>query len=144
MSVCSARRTTSTYTANGADLTIVWGAQLEAGAFPTSYIPTTSAAVVRYADVATMTGTRFSQLSVIRRHWLLSGCAANLVSRLLQIICPSGTYPNLQNRRMIVMFCHIGNTNFKYHLQQCIRQQYMSEQMIAQYCQFKFAIRIQG
>jgi hypothetical protein len=48
------------YTGNGTGRVSLWGAQVEAGSFPTSYIPTTTASVVRSADVCSITGSDFS------------------------------------------------------------------------------------
>jgi len=50
----------SSYTGTPGYGLYVWGRQFEAGAFATSYIPTTTTSLTRNADVVQMTGTNFS------------------------------------------------------------------------------------
>ena len=77
-----------TYTGDGFSGIFIWGAQLEAGSFATSYIPTVASTVTRNADAASMTGTNFSS-------WFNNGegtlyaeastSAANTAKRFAQI-----------------------------------------------------------
>ena len=61
----------------------VWGAQVEAGAFATSYIPTTTTSLTRNADVVSMTGTNFSDwYNVGAGTWFIQTNARNAIAVL--------------------------------------------------------------
>lgn len=79
--------TSTVFTGNGTDGAYIWGAQLEAGVFATSYIPTTSAALTRNADVASITGTNFSD-------WWQAGFGGATVQALPSTV--SGVRPLIQ------------------------------------------------
>ena len=74
-----------------------WGGQSETGAFATSYIPTTSAALTRNADVATITGTNFSDwFNASEGTFVVSALAALGVSTTQYVFSISdGTTNNL-------------------------------------------------
>jgi hypothetical protein len=74
--------TTISYTGDGYSGIYIWGAQLEAGAFPTSYIPTVASQVTRSADAASMTGVNFSSWYRADEGSIVAGFGVNQVPSL--------------------------------------------------------------
>jgi hypothetical protein len=92
-------RTTLTFTPSAGSLTLtvtgtVTEAQLEAGAVVTSYIPTTTASVVRSADVCSITGSDFTGMyNASEGTWCPSLFQGVPSSPFAPLIEPSGSGP---------------------------------------------------
>jgi len=67
---------TLVYTGDGTSGILIWGAQLEAGSFPTSYIPTVASSVVRSADVCSITGSDLTLVYNQSEHTLFAEASA--------------------------------------------------------------------
>jgi hypothetical protein len=77
------------------DAIYIWGSQFEAGAFATSYIPTTTTALTRNADVATMTGTNFSDwFNASEGTFVVNGSTVNFTNSDVIVDATDGTTSN--------------------------------------------------
>lgn len=72
----------------GTGTTFIWGAQLEAGAFATSYIPTVASQVTRSADSASMIGTNFSS-------WYNNAQGSVYIEAIPSAVQGASSFPNL-------------------------------------------------
>jgi hypothetical protein len=86
----------------------VWGRQLEAGAFPTSYIPTTTIALTRAADVASV-----NTLSP----WYNASAGTILNEVMLYALPPTGTFPHYTsiNNGAASNYVNLGSNQFANH-----------------------------
>ena len=80
---------TGSYTADGTGTILVWGAQLEANPYPTSYIPTTTSTATRAADVSTSAAT-----TVFESDWYRQNEGTVFVDFIRTY---SGNFPNFPN-----------------------------------------------
>jgi len=72
----------------------IWGAQLEAGAFPTSYIKTEASQVTRSADSASITGTNFSSWYRADEGTIYCEAKYSVTSQLSTVYIGDGTKAN--------------------------------------------------
>jgi hypothetical protein len=70
----------------GTETVLAWGAQIEAGSFPTSYIPTTTSTLARSADVCSITGGDFSGIYNTPEGTLFAGVTPQSVAQAAVVV----------------------------------------------------------
>jgi hypothetical protein len=111
-----------TYQGDGSSGFYAYGMQVEAGAFPTSYIPTTASTVTRSADNASMTGTNFSSWynsieGTIFTQAKSIATLSGITRRFLEIVNTTGTeryllgYSTTSNARFLVTASNINQAD---------------------------------
>jgi len=93
----------SVFAGDGFSGIYIWGAQLEAGTFPTSYIATVASSVTRAADAASMTGANFSE-------WYDAG-EGTFYSDTYSYSTTASTSPILYGNNANCRFLYYPNTN---------------------------------
>jgi len=91
----------NSYLGDGASGVLAWGAQFEAGSFPTSYIPTTTASVVRSVDLCSISGSNFTGF------WNQS--AGTLVETFEASPNTNTTYASASNGNIVQNSLHLDN-----------------------------------
>ena len=89
------------YLGDGVQSSLIWGAQVEAGSFPTSYIPTVASSVVRSADVCSISGSNFTGF------WNQS--AGTLVETFEASPNTNTTYASASNGNIVQNSLHLDN-----------------------------------
>jgi len=79
-------RQATAYAGDGTSGILIWGAQLEAGAFPTSYIPTTSGTAARSADVCSITGADFNSFYNQSEGTLFADATPQTVDQIILVV----------------------------------------------------------
>jgi hypothetical protein len=82
------------YLGNGVNGMYVYGAQVEAGSFPTSYIPTVASSVVRSADVCSITGSAFTGMYNQSEGTLFADVTPQTVAQIISVLTVNTTTLN--------------------------------------------------